>query len=79
MIKIEVQSSEVHVKQGTSGKTGKPYSIREQEAWGWFADQQGKPHPHPMRVRLTLDNEQAPYTPGVYLLQPATDSRLAAR
>jgi len=70
MIKIEVNSPLVDTKQGTSSKTGKQYSIREQEAWGYFFDMQGQPHPHPMRVRLTLDDTQQPYAPGVYTLAP---------
>lgn len=70
MIKIEVNTALVDIKQGTSSRTGKPYTIREQEAWGYFFDMHGQPHPHPMRVRLTLDDTQQPYAPGVYTLAP---------
>ncbi len=70
MIKVEIADSRVDVKQGTSSRTGKPYSIREQEGWGYFFDVEGKPHPHPMRVRLTLEDSQEPYAPGTYTLAP---------
>ncbi len=70
MLKIEVQAAEVNVKQGTSVKTGKPYSIREQDAWAYCYDQQGRPHPHPMRMRVTLEDNQQPYAPGIYTLAP---------
>lgn len=71
-IKIEVKSAEVVPKNGVSQKTGKPFSIREQEAWGHFTDPKGQPHPYPQRVRLTLDDNQPPYAPGVYTLSPAS-------
>lgn len=70
MIKIEINDLAVETKNGISSKTGKPFSIREQTGWGFFYDQQGKPHPHPMRVRLTLDDQQAPYPVGIYMLAP---------
>jgi len=70
MIQIKIEDVAVETKAGTSGKTGKPYSIREQTGWGFFFDQNGKPHPHPMRIRLTLDDQAAPYPVGVYTLAP---------
>lgn len=70
MIKIEVTSNEVKHKSGTSQKTGKPYDIPEQEAWGYFHDQEGKPHPHPQKVRLGLDKDQPAYSVGIYTLAP---------
>jgi len=70
MIKIEIQSTEVETKSGTSSKTGKPYSISEQDGWGYFHDQSGKVHPHPMKIRIMLEKDQAPYAPGLYTLAP---------
>jgi hypothetical protein len=70
MLKFEVKETEVDVKQGVSGKTGKPYVIREQVAWGFFCDQHGKPHPYPIRTRLMLEDSQEPYQPGIYTLAP---------
>lgn len=69
-IKVEISDETVQVKQGTSVRTGKPYSIREQEGWGYFLASDGRPHPHPMRIRLTLEDEQAPYPRGNYVLAP---------
>jgi len=73
MLKIQVETLVVDSKNGTSAKTGKPYSIREQEAWAFTYDRDGKPHPHPQRIRLTLDDEQPqPYPIGAYQLDPAS-------
>lgn len=70
MIKIEVSSTEVTHKTGTSSKTNKPFDIPEQEAWAFFHDREGRLNPHPTRVRLTLDKDQAPYPAGNYSLAP---------
>lgn len=72
MIKVQVETTVVDLKQGTSAKTGKPYSIREQEAWGFFCARDGKPHPHPQRIKLTLDDDQQPYEIGTYQLDPSS-------
>lgn len=73
MLKIQVETLVVDAKNGTSAKTGKPYSIREQEAWAFTYDRDGKPHPHPQRIRLTLDDDQLqPYPIGTYQLDPAS-------
>lgn len=60
-MKIEVKSSEVNVKSGTSKKSGKPYSIREQVG---YLHVQGEAYPQ--RCVLQLEDEQQPYAPGVY-------------
>lgn len=70
MIKVQIESTAVETKQGTSQRTGKPYAIREQEAWGYFTDPEGKPHPHPQRIRITLGDEQQPYATGLYIIAP---------
>lgn len=70
MIKIEVKSEAVQTKQGTSSRTHKPYSIREQEAYAFFLDRDGNPQPYPQRVRLTLDDGAFPYPVGNYTLAP---------
>lgn len=66
MIKVQIEKVEVDDKRGTSQRTGKPYSIREQVAWGFFCDQEGRPHPHPQRIRITLGDLQDPYPVGLY-------------
>lgn len=68
MLKIQIETTIVDHKNGTSAKTGKPYSIREQEAWAFLFDRSGKPYPHPTKIRLTLDDDQQPYEIGTYQL-----------
>lgn len=72
MIKIEVSTSVFDQKQGVSARTGKPYSIREQEAWAYLSDRDGKLQPHPQRIRITLADGDAPYQPGMYQLHPSS-------
>lgn len=72
MLKIQIETMVVDTKNGTSAKTGKPYSIREQEAWAYTFDRNGTQHPHPQRVRITLDDDQQPYTIGTYTIDPAS-------
>jgi hypothetical protein len=74
MLKLEVRSGEVSLKQGTSAKTGKPYSIREQVAWCFFVDAQGVLEPYPSRVLLTIEDNEQPYPPGIYELSPSSFS-----
>jgi hypothetical protein len=71
-IKVEIKSSDVEVRSGTSQRTGKPYNIREQTGWGFFMDAHGNPHPYPQRVRLTIEDADEPYKPGMYHLSPAS-------
>ena len=72
MLKVEIATSVVDVKNGTSAKTGKPYSIREQEGWIFCYDKNGQPYPHPQKIKLTLDDDQQLYTPGNYILCPSS-------
>ncbi|MCK9283976.1 MAG: G5P family DNA-binding protein [Rhodocyclaceae bacterium] len=71
-IKIEVKSVEIAVKNGTSARTGKPYSIREQEAWAYTTDRKGNPHPYPQRIRLNLEDDAPAYSVGFYTLSPGS-------
>jgi len=72
MIKVEVSSSECAVKSGVAAKTGKAYTIREQDAWAYLSDRDGKALPHPQRIRLSLYDDQEAYAPGVYQLCPSS-------
>lgn len=72
MLKIQIETTLVDTKAGTSAKTGKPYCIREQEGWMFGFDRDGKPHPHPQRIRLTLDDDQKPYEVGTYQLDSSS-------
>lgn len=62
MLKIEITSTAVELKTGTSNK-GKPYSIRSQVA---YRHNEGKPYPDPMKINLK--DEQPPYLKGFYTL-----------
>lgn len=73
MLKVTVETTVVDVKNGTSAKTGKPYSIREQEAWIFAYGKDGKPYPHPQKFKVTLDDDQPePYPLGQYIIDPAS-------
>lgn len=67
-LRIQVESIDVDTKSGTSARTGKPYSIREQTAWAYLFDRSGKPNPHPTKIRITLGDDQSPYPVGMYQL-----------
>lgn len=58
--RIEITSDQVHTKTGTSAKSGKPYTIREQEGYlhGLGA--------YPVACRVMLGDDQKPYAPGLY-------------
>ena len=60
-MKIEAKSSEVKVKSGNAKRTGKPYTIREQEA---YLHVPGGAYPE--RCVLNLEEGQEPYAPGIY-------------
>jgi len=72
MLKVQVETTMVDLNQGTSAKTGRPYSIREQEAWMFCYGRDGKPQPFPQKIKLTLDDDQQPYASGTYQIDPAS-------
>lgn len=72
MIKIDVSDTAVQTRTGTSARTGKPYAIRSQTAWAHLFDRNGKPHPHPTRIEINLEDQQQPYAIGQYQLNPAS-------
>lgn len=62
-LEIEVHTSEFSIKSGTSARTGKPYSIREQIGYVKFPKEL-----YPVQIKLTLEDNTAPYQPGKYQL-----------
>lgn len=73
MWKVEVESPKIETKNGTSAKTGRTYSIREQEAWLYAYDGEGKLYKHAQRIKLTLpDDQPAAYVPGQYYVHPGS-------
>lgn len=63
MIRIEVKSTETSQKAGTSKKSGKGYSFKEQSAWAHLP---GKPYP--VEIKLTLNDNEQPHALGTYTL-----------
>lgn len=59
-MKIEIKTSEVITKSGTS-KNGRQYSIREQVGYALIPGEA-----YPVRVSLPLRDEQPAYQPGMY-------------
>lgn len=60
-MKIEVKSSELNVKSGTSKRTGKPFSITEQSA---YLHMDGEAYP--VRCVLPIEDGAQAYAPGMY-------------
>lgn len=69
-IKIEVVSTEVKIKSGIAAKTGKPYTIREQEAYAVTVGRDGQANKYPQLIRINLGDNQPPYLPGNYVVAP---------
>ena len=72
MIKIEVSSAEVFVKSGIAAKSGKPYNIRDQEAYAHTVDRNGAPQKYPQKIKINLRDDQQPYAVGVYTICPTS-------
>jgi len=68
MFKVSITTTAIQTKSGVSTKTGKPYEIREQPAWIFLHDENGKPQPYPVTFMLMLDKNQSPYALGDYVL-----------
>lgn len=60
---VEVHTAEFSTKSGTSARTNKPYSIREQSAYVHIGDV-----PYPTQIKITLDEGKPSYAPGKYQL-----------
>lgn len=71
-LKITIASTAIHTKSGVSSKTGKPYEIREQEAWAHFIGPDAKPQAFPTKIMLMLEAQQVPHAIGDYLLHPCS-------
>ena len=72
MIRIEVVNVIPDTKNGVSAKSGKPYSIREQEAWAYTYNAQGTLNPHPQKIKIILEDAQQPYPAGQYMLDASS-------
>lgn len=66
-IMIEITDTTVQNRSGTSGRTGKNYSINEQTA---YVHKPGQTYPE--KIKINLENGQAPYAQGNYNLAPGS-------
>jgi hypothetical protein len=66
MIKVEVNDETI-----TTSTRG-AYTFYEQTAWATFLNQEGKPNPHPEKVILQLQKNQAPHKLGSYQIHPSS-------
>lgn len=72
MIRIVVQSVAVREMSGTSQRTGKPYSMKIQQAYAWPLDADGNPPLYPEKFEIVLGRERPePYPKGEYTLHPS--------
>lgn len=60
---VEIRSSEVVRRSGVSARTGKDYTMVEQVGWLFLSTE-----PYPQRVKITLEKDEAPYSPGRYAI-----------
>lgn len=68
-IVIEIENAQITTRSGTSERTGKPYTIREQQA---LMFREGERYPE--RIKVTLDEGMSAYPPGLYTLSDASFS-----
>jgi hypothetical protein len=67
MLKIEIAADSV---RRIVTKDDKKYTL--QAGYVHTLDQQGRPHPHPVRAEWFVGRDEQPAAPGVYLLAPAS-------
>lgn len=68
MLKVSITTIAIQTKSGISSKTGKPYEIREQPAWVFLQDENGKQQPYPVIFMIMLEKNQLPHSIGDYIL-----------
>lgn len=66
MLKIVVEETGVTEKKGVSKRTNQPYSIKEQQAYAYLLDREGKPLKYPVPVVIPVEEGAPPYAPGEY-------------
>lgn len=74
MIRVEITSAEVETRTSRklNPRTNQPYVFHEQEAFAFVTGKDGQPSKYPQRFRLTLEDHQEPYKPGLYMLAPSS-------
>lgn len=66
-MKIEIKSTALETHNGTSQKTGKAFSIRKQTGYAHVEGEE-----YPVKISLTLFDDQVPHAPGFYRLSDAS-------
>lgn len=66
-MKIEIKDTKVNEKSGTSAKTNKPYTIREQAGYAHLPNSA-----YPVEISITLDKDAPAWSPGMYLVDDAS-------
>lgn len=69
MIRIEVESTSVDERHGISAKN-KPWTMREQKVYAHVLEESGKPAKYPVKCKVLLEENQSPYQPGFYTIDP---------
>lgn len=69
MIRIEIESTQILSRSGTSSRTGKPYEIREQNA---LLFREGERYPD--KIRIPVPEGRSAYQPGAYMLHDSSFS-----
>lgn len=64
---IKIETTKLHVRSGTSARTGKPYEIREQQALMFKAGES-----YPDKIKISLRDGQGAYAPGDYTLDDSS-------
>ena len=73
VIKIEVKSSDIatrNVVAKTGSRAGQAFQIRNQIAYAYVIGLNGDVAPYPEKIELRLDDQQPPYPPGMYTIDP---------
>lgn len=76
MLKIEVKSNEVNVRQGN--KNGNDWRIRTQDAWLFTVSRSGQANAYPEKISIQLENangshsDQDAYPLGTYYLSDSS-------
>lgn len=84
MIKIKITSPDIREMKGVGKTSGKPYHMRFQTGYAYTVDTSGAVVEFPDKFEITLEDGQAPYARGDYVLSPSAvfvnrDGRLDMR
>lgn len=61
--RVDIFDTSIEVKKGTSGKSGKPYEMREQIGYLHVGRQ------FPVMFKISLERDQQPFAKGSYTLE----------